>query len=116
MRPIQSFLFIALILVISTHSFFSQESPGGEPGARTIIADILMVDGDFYIVRGNRGEIQIEVTPDTKLTEQFKFGDRIKAVVRPNDTAISVERAPEGEEVGVFVQKPQAPAKPAKKT
>ena len=115
MRPIQSFLFITLILVINSHSSFSQESSGGEPGARTIIADILMVDGDFYIVRGNRGEIQIEVTPDTKLTEQFKFGDRIKAVVRPNDTAISVERAREGEEIGVFVQKPQAPAKPEKK-
>ena len=115
MRPIQTFLFIILSLVIGTHSSFSQESSGGGPGTRTIIADILMVDGDFYIVRGDRGEIQIEVTPDTKLTEQFKFGDRIKAVVRPNDTAISVERAKEGDEIGVYVQKPKAPTKAAKK-
>ena len=50
------------------------------PKTRTIVANLLMVDGDFYIVRGDRGEIQIEVTPDTKLSEEFTFGDRIKAV------------------------------------
>ena len=113
MKLIQSFLFIFLIVLTGSHSSFAQES--SKPGTRTIIADILMVDGDFYIVRGDQGEIQIEVTPDTKLSEQFKFGDRIKAVIRSNDSAISVERAQEGEEVGIFVQKPQVPDKKAKK-
>ena len=115
MKRIQSFLFISLIVLTGTHSSFAQESSKAKPGTRTIIADILMVDGDFYIVRGDQGEIQIEVTPDTKQSEQFKFGDRIKAVVRPNDSAISVERAQDGEEVGIFVQKPQVPDKKAKK-
>lgn len=63
------------------------------PQARIIVAEILMVDGDFYVVRGERGEIRIEITPQTKLAEQFEFGDTIKAVVLPNDKAISVERA-----------------------
>lgn len=61
--------------------------------AKVIIADLLMVDGDFYVVRGERGEIRIEITPTTVLSEKFKFGDRIKAVVLPNDKALSVERA-----------------------
>ena len=63
------------------------------PGGKVVIADILMVDGDFYVVRGERGEIRIEITPNTVLTEKFKFGDRIKAIVLPNDKAVSVERA-----------------------
>ena len=63
------------------------------PGGKVIIADLLMVDGDFYVVRGERGEIRIEITPNTVLSEKFKFGDRIKAVVLPNDKALSVERA-----------------------
>lgn len=77
-------------------------SQAPRPQVRTIVADLLMVDGDFYVVRGERGEIRIEITPDTKLTETFKFGDRIKAKVLPNDKAISVERAKPNEPVGVF--------------
>jgi len=65
-----------------------------------------MIDGDFYVVHADRGEIRIEVTPDTKLSEEFKFGDRIKAVVRPNDSAVSIERAGEGEALGMTTQEP----------
>jgi exosome complex RNA-binding protein Csl4 len=72
----------------------SSATPSNEPSnIRTIEAEILMVDGDFYVVRGERGEIRIEVTPDTVLSESFKFGDRIKARILPNDTALSIERA-----------------------
>jgi exosome complex RNA-binding protein Csl4 len=60
-----------------------------------------MVDGDFYVVRGERGEIRIEVTPDTKLSEDFKFGDKIKAKVLKTDEAISVERAQADEPIGI---------------
>ena len=47
-----------------------------------------MIDENFYVVRGERGEIRIEVTSETKLSESFKFGDRIKAVLLPNDEAL----------------------------
>ena len=79
-----------------------------KPKTKTIIADLLMIDGDFYVVRGERGEIRIEVTPDTKLSESFEFGDRIKALVQPDDTAISIERASPDEPVGVIAP-PSAP-------
>jgi hypothetical protein len=69
---------------------------------RTIVADLLMVDGDFYIVRGDMGEIQIEVTSDTKISEKFTFGDRIKAVLLPNDMAQIITRAAPGEPVGIM--------------
>jgi exosome complex RNA-binding protein Csl4 len=85
---------------------WAQGSPTPAPATRTIVAEILMIDGDFYVVRGERGEIRIEVTPDTKLSEPFQFGDRIKAVVLPNDTAISIERAGEGETLGIATQQP----------
>ena len=71
------------------------------PNTRTIVAEILMIDGDFYVVRGERGEIRIEVTPDTKLSEDFKFGDKIKAKVLATDEAISVERAQPDEPIGI---------------
>ncbi len=70
------------------------------PKNRTIVADVLMVDGDFIIVRGERGEIQIEVTPTTSITETFDYGDRIKAVVLPNDKALTVERASPDDPIG----------------
>ena len=68
---------------------------------RTIVAEILMIDGDFYVVRGDRGEIRIEVTPDTKLSENFKFGDKIRAKVLSTDEAVSVERAAADEPIGI---------------
>ena len=52
-----------------------------------------MVDGSFYVVRTEQGEVQIEITPSTQLAEKFKFGDRIKAMVTPSDKALSVVRA-----------------------
>jgi exosome complex RNA-binding protein Csl4 len=68
---------------------------------RTVVAEVLMIDGDFYILRGERGEIRIEVTPKTTLSESFKFGDKIKARILPNDTALSIERAKPDEPFGV---------------
>lgn len=70
------------------------------PSARTIVADVLMVDGDFYIVRGDRGEIQIEVTPSTNISEPFDYGDRIKATVLPNDKALTIQRADPNDSIG----------------
>ena len=67
---------------------------------RTIVAEILMIDGAFYVIRGNRGEIRIEVTPKTNLSESFKFGDKIKAKILPDDTALSIERAKPDEPFG----------------
>ncbi len=53
-----------------------------------------MIDEDLYVLRGERGEIRIEVTPTTHIAEAFKFGDRIKATIFKNDKALKIERAP----------------------
>src|SRR5690606_29812491 len=74
------------------------------PNVRIIIADILMVDGNFYIIRGDYGEIQIEVTPQTQLSESFKFGDRIKARVTPQDKALSIVRASQDDSPGIRLE------------
>jgi len=87
--------------------------PVSSPKTRTIVADLLMVDGDLYIVRGERGEIQIEVTSDTQVSEKFTFGDRIKAVVLPNDVALTITRAAPDEPVGITSNEPsEAPPPP----
>ena len=52
---------------------------------KTIVGDLLEIDRDLYIVRGERGEIQIEATYKTEVTEEFEFGDRIKALVLMNN-------------------------------
>ena len=75
--------------------------PVETPSLRTIVADVLMLDGDFYIVRGERGEIRIEVTPKTTISEEFAYGDRIKAEVLPNDKALTIERASPDDPVGI---------------
>jgi hypothetical protein len=73
---------------------------------RIIVADVLMVDGDFYIVRGERGEIRIEVTPKTAISESFDYGDRIKAEVLPNDKALTIQRALPNDPVGITTPSP----------
>lgn len=78
----------------------STTAPKGPPKIRTVVAEILMIDGNLYVVRGDRGEIRIEVTPETTLSESFKFGDRIKAKILPNDTALSIERAQSDQPLG----------------
>ena len=53
------------------------------------------------VVRGDGGEIRIEVTPKTTLSESFQFGDRIKAKVLPNDQALTIERATPDDPLGI---------------
>jgi exosome complex RNA-binding protein Csl4 len=104
MRHYKYFTWAILSLFSIPLYVWAQDSPPAAPKSRTIVAEILMIDGDFYVVRGERGEIRIEVTPDTKLSQPFQFGDRIKAVVLPNDVAISIDRAGETEALGVTTQ------------
>ncbi len=85
------------------------------PKTRTVVADVLDVEGDFHIVRGDLGEIRIEVTPDTKLSETFTYGDRIKAVLLPNDVALTITRAAPDEPVGIISNEPTESALPAVK-
>ncbi len=80
------------------------------PTTRTVVAEVLEVEGDFHIVRGERGEIRIEVTPETKVSEEFIYGDRIKAILLPNDVALSITRAAPEELIGVMTNEPSKPA------
>ena len=70
---------------------------------KTIIGDLLEIDRDLYIVRGERGEIQIEATYKTDITEEFGFGDRIKALVLMNNKALKIERAGPNDVLGVVI-------------
>jgi len=83
--------------------------PPPSPKTRTVVADLLMIDGAFYVVRGERGEIRIEVTPETQLSETFKFGDRIKAILLPNDEALSITRAQPDEPIGTSTEASVSP-------
>ncbi|MDA0737663.1 MAG: hypothetical protein O2999_00695 [Nitrospirae bacterium] len=85
-----------------------------QPDRKTIIGDLLMIDRDLYIVRGEYGEIQIEATYKTEITEEFEFGDRIKAVVLMNNKALKIERAGANEVSGVTMQQAPSSTVPAK--
>ena len=65
---------------------------GPPSDTRVVEGQILMIDGDFYILRGDLGEIRVERTDKTKVSEEFKFGDFIKATVKKNDQALTIER------------------------
>ncbi|MDH5700533.1 MAG: hypothetical protein OEZ41_11290, partial [Nitrospirota bacterium] len=104
-------LLVACLGVLFSQPLFAAEGDGAKlvqahshpsspPKTRTVVADLLMIDGAFYVVRGERGEIRIEVTPETQLSELFTFGDRIKAILLPNDEAIAITRAQPGEPIG----------------
>ena len=123
---------VVFLVFLSPESIFATEGdgvkmaqassqPSPPPKTRTVVADLLMIDGGFYVVRGERGEIRIEVTPETQLAELFAFGDRIKAVLLPNDKAISITRAQPGEPIGTtnkapITSAPPSPPSPGAKT
>jgi hypothetical protein len=80
-------------------------APPQQPDRKTIVGDLLDVDRDLYIVRGERGEIQIEATYKTEVTEEFEYGDRIKALVLMNNKALKIERAGPDDVPGVVENK-----------
>ena len=90
-------------------------APPRRPTGKTIVGDLLMIDRDLYIVRGSRGEIQIEATPHTEIAEVFQFGDRIKASVLMNNQALTIERAGPDDVPGVVVHgaRPSPPPPPS---
>ena len=90
--------------------------PASSPTTKTLVADFMLIDGDLFIVRGDRGEIQIEITPDTKISEKFTLGDRIKAILLPNDVAQSIMRATPDEPVGFISNEKSTPPTPAPST
>ncbi|MCY3728376.1 MAG: hypothetical protein OXF97_05185 [Nitrospira sp.] len=102
---------VCVLLLAQGHSVLAQGGGSTEP-TKTIIGDLLDVDRDFYIVRGERGEIQIEATHKTEITEEFGYGDRIKALVLMNNKAVKIERAGPDDVTGVTENVPvvaQAP-------
>ena len=106
-----TFLVSVLLLIWFSSPLFAEDAlkAPSSPPTRTVIAEVLEVEGDFHIVRGERGEIRIEVTPDTKVSEKFIFGDRIKAILLPNDVALSITRATPDEPIGITVHESDEP-------
>ena len=91
------------LLLIPVQSLLAQEGTSAQ-STKTIVGDLLDVDRDFYIVRGELGEIQIEATHKTEITEEFGYGDRIKAKVLMNNKALKIERAGPDDEAGVHTE------------
>ncbi len=91
---------VCVLLLVQSQSLLAQEGAATQP-TKTIVGDLLDVDRDFYIVRGERGEIQIEATHKTDITEEFQYGDRIKALVLMNNKALKIERAGPDDVAGV---------------
>ena len=58
---------VCVLLLVQGQSLLAQEGGSTAP-TKTIIGDLLDVDRDFYIVRGDRGEIQIEAKYKTEIT------------------------------------------------
>ncbi|GJL55841.1 MAG: hypothetical protein NPIRA02_29730 [Nitrospirales bacterium] len=117
MKKRLGYLFFIMLFVMSASVLsFAQGPEFPPPAKRTVVAEVLMTEGDFLIVRGELGEIRIVVKPDTTMSESFDFGDRIKAVIRPDDSAISIVRAGPDEPIGITAEAPASPAAPAQST
>ena len=100
-----------VILLMQNPNASAQDGTSSQP-TRTIIGDLLDVDRDLYIVRGELGEIQIEATHTTEVTEEFAYGDRIKALVLMNNKALKIERAGPDDMPGVTDNQPVAAEAP----
>ncbi len=90
---------VCCAMLLFTVNALGQGKPAQK--TKTIVGDLLMIDRDLYIVRGELGEIQIEATYKTEITEEFEFGDRIKALVFMNNKALKIESAGPNDVPGV---------------
>ena len=61
---------VCVLLLAQGQSLFAQDGASTQL-TKTIVGDLLDVDRDFYIVRGELGEIQIEATHKTEITEEL---------------------------------------------
>ena len=102
---------VCVVLLVQSPHVLAQDGASNQP-TKTIVGDLLDIDRDLYIVRGERGEIHIEATYKTDVTEEFGYGDRIKALVLMNNKALKIERARPDDVSGVTENLPvtaQAP-------
>ena len=95
---------VCVVLLVQSPNVLAQDGASNQP-TKTIVGDLLDIDRDLYIVRGERGEIQIEATYKTEVTEEFEYGDRIKALVLMNNKALKIERAGPDDVPGVVENK-----------
>ena len=100
-----------VMLLVQNPITSAQDEASSQP-TKTIVGDLLDVDRDLYIVRGERGEIHVEATHTTEVTEEFAYGDRIKAVVLMNNKALKIERAGPDDVPGVVENQPVAAKAP----
>lgn len=116
-QPLSNLSTVVLCVVCSSLLLLSGNAlaENAPPATKTIVGDLLMIDRDLYIVRGERGEIQIEATYKTEVTEEFEFGDRIKALVLMNNKALKIERAGPNDVAGVVEHQAAAKPSPPKK-
>ncbi len=103
---------VCCAMLLFTVNALGQGKPAQK--TKTIVGDLLEIDRDLYIVRGERGEIQIEATYKTEVTEEFEFGDRIKALVLMNNKALKIERAGPNDVLGVTTLQAAPAPVPAK--
>ena len=66
-RPAFIFICVLLVFIGSGSALIAEDDiqTVSSPKTRTVVADLLEIEEDFYILRGERGEIRIEVTPGT---------------------------------------------------
>jgi hypothetical protein len=73
----------------------SDELKGGQSnGGQIIKGEVLRVEGDNYVVKGQDGkEVRMQIDTTTKNIGSFKQGDRIKAEVNGQNHALSIRSA-----------------------
>jgi hypothetical protein len=67
--------------------------PGGSSSStsETVKGDVLNIEGEFYVVKDKSGhEVRLHVTPETRLEDRVKVGDKIEAQVTREGQATNV--------------------------
>ena len=73
----------------------SDELKGGQSkDVKMIKGDLLRVEGDNYVVKGQDGkEVRMDIDKTTEMIGSFKQGDRIEAEVNGENHALSIRSA-----------------------
>lgn len=79
---------------------------------RIVKGDVLMTEGEFYIVKDITGhEVRLHVNKETKLDGKVKVGDKIEARVTPEGHATSITlQIPQSSTAPVVPSRPDIPA------
>ena len=93
MKRLTALLVFTLIGIVGMAALSYAAVEKVAPGSKTVVGDLLKIEGEFYTVHDMAGhEVRVHVDKTSKLEGTFKTGDKVLIHVTDKGHALSINR------------------------